>query len=78
MSWLLARSVVQNTVLPCILPLGILWLHYLQEGFGLPEILAEIFLGDENDGLIEYFNHVVDGERRRGGIFRRIPGKYKI
>ena len=61
-----------------MLPLDILRLHLSQEGFGIPEILAVIFLAYEYCGLIEYFNHVVDGERGRGGIFRRIPGKYKI
>jgi hypothetical protein len=46
-----------------------------QEGFAVPEILAVIFLAYENGDLIEYFNHVVDGERGFGGILRRIPGK---
>ena len=78
MSWLIARSVVQNTVLPCILPLDILRLHLSQEGFGIPEILAVIFLAYENGDLIEYFNHVVDGERGSGCIIRRFPGKLKI
>ena len=65
-----------DTVLPSLLPLDILWLSQLQEGFGVPEILREIFLGDENGELVENFNHLIERNRGNGFVFRRIPGKW--
>ena len=44
--WFDMRSVIivmLDTVIPSLLPLDILWLSLLQEGFGVPEILGEIF-----------------------------------
>ena len=38
----LARSAKLDMVLPCILPLDVLWLQSSQKGFGFPETLEEI------------------------------------
>ncbi len=66
-----------DPVLPSLLPFDVLWPSLLQEGFSVPEILTEVFLGNEYGELVEYFNHVVERKRATGFILRRIPGKSK-
>jgi hypothetical protein len=58
--------------------LAAVWPSLLQERFSVPEILTEVFLGNEYGGeLVENFNHVVERKRATGFILRRIPGKSK-
>jgi hypothetical protein len=75
--WFVARSVMLDPVLPSLLPFDVLWPSLLQEGFSVPEILTEVFLGNEYGELVENFNHVVERKRATGFILRRIPGKSK-
>ncbi len=49
-----------DPVLPSLLPFDVLWPSLLQAGFSVPEILAEVFLGNEYGKLVENFNHVVE------------------
>ena len=52
-----------DPVLPSLLPFDVLWPSLLQEGFSVPEILTEVFLGNEYGELVENFNHVVERKR---------------
>ena len=61
--WFVARSVMLDPVLPSLLPFDVLWPSLLQEGFSVPEILTEVFLGNEYGELVENFNHVVERKR---------------
>ena len=57
--WFVARSVMLDPVLPSLLQFDVLWPGLLQEGFSVPEILTEVFLGNEYGELVENLNHVV-------------------
>jgi hypothetical protein len=62
-----------DTVAPSFLPLYKSDLMVFQKGFRVPEILREIFLGNEHIDLVEYFEHLVKRNRGRGCVLRRIP-----
>jgi hypothetical protein len=64
-----------DTVLPSLLPLDIIWLLRLQEGFSGPEISFELFIADVNAELVEYFEHVVERNWGVRVVVRVIPGK---
>ncbi len=64
---------MRDTVLPSLLPLDILWPSQLQ--LGIPEILREMFLADENGELVEYFNHAIERNRATNFVLWCIPGK---
>ncbi len=69
-------AVMLDTVLPSLLPLDTIWLLPFQEAFRVPKNLIEIFLGDVNGKLGEYFNHVVESNQGTGVVVRCVPGKW--